>query len=548
MKKVLYMYGGPEFHSSRKVGELLSRLMVGDGRFHLEMTDELNAFASLDEGKFDAVVVYTTGFRDGLTAEREKGLLNFIRNGGGFVGIHSASDSFRGSRAYIEMLGCEFLTHSPFNDFKVNIEDKDHYITTRMNDFYISDEIYHLKNYDSSKVKLLASAVWQGKSMPIAYAKRYGKGKVVYLANGHDLRAWNNAEFQKLVIRSIAWVTGYKKSERNVKCGIVGYGPSFNMGRNHARWINATEGMETIAVCDVNPERIKAAKEELPGLKGYFTDIDEMLKMEELDLVVVVLPHNLHAPVGLKCLEAGKNVVVEKPMCLTVKQADDMIEMAQKRAVMLSVFHNRRWDPDYITIRDIIARGLIGEVFHIECFAGNYSHPGFWWRSDKAVSGGIMYDWGAHFLDWILCMVNSEVVSVMGDLQKRVWHSVTNEDHGQVYMRFKNGVTAEFMISNIAAVNKPKWLILGTKGSVVLNEGPEQPIMLTSLTGGIWHEGQVKIVMPQNTWVQYYRNIADHLLMGEELIVKPEQARDVIAMIEAVSKSSELGRSVSLNG
>jgi len=481
-----------------------------------------------------------------LTAEREKGLLSFIRNGSGLVGIHSAADSFRGSRAYIEMLGCEFLTHPLFNDFEVNIKDKDHYVTTRINDFSISDEMYHLQSYNPQKVELLASAVWQGKTMPMAYIKRYGKGKVVYLANGHDLRAWNNAEFQKLLLRSIAWVTGYKKSEQSIKCGIVGYGPSFNMGRNHAEWINATEGMETTAVCDIDPERIKAAKKELPPLKGYFTDTSEMLKMEGLDLVVVVLPHNLHAPITLKCLKAGKNAILEKPMCLTVEEADNMIEIAKKKGVMLSVFHNRRWDPDYIAIKDIIAKDLIGKVFHIECFAGDYGHPGFWWRSDKAISGGIMYDWGAHVLDWILCMVNSKVISVMGDMQKRVWHSVTNEDHSQAYMRFRNGVTAEFMISNIAAVNKPKWLILGTKGSIVFNEGRQQPIMLTTLTEGVRCEGEVKIAMFQDAWAQYYRNIADHLLMGEELTVKPEQARDVVAVIEAVSKSSELGRSVSL--
>ena len=114
-----------------------------------------------------------------------------------------------------------------------------------------------------------------------------------------------------------------------------------------------------------------------------------------------------------------------------------------------------------------------------------------------------MYDWGAHVLDWILCMVNSKVISVMGDMQKRVWHSVTNEDHSQAYMRFRNGVTAEFMISNIAAVNKPKWLILGTKGSIVFNEGRQQPIMLTTLTEGVRCEGEVKIAMFQDAWAQY---------------------------------------------
>ena len=127
--------------------------------------------------------------------------------------------------------------------------------------------------------------------------------------------------------------------------------------------------------------------------------------------------------------------------------------------------HNRRWDGDYLTIRDLIGRGLIGDIFHIECGQGNFSHPGFWWRSDRAISGGVMHDWGAHFLDWILNLVPSKITQVTGDFQKRVWNAVTNEDHGQAYIRFENGVTADYWISSIAAISRPKWLILGTKGS-----------------------------------------------------------------------------------
>lgn len=110
---------------------------------------------------------------------------------------------------------------------------------------------------------------------------------------------------------------------------------------------------------------------------------------------------------------------------------------------MLSVFHNRRWDGDYIIIKDIIEKGLIGEIFHIECFIGSFSHPRYWWRSDKKISGGIMHDWGAHFIDWILNLIPSKITGIYGDFQKRVWFSVSNEDHGQAIIRFENGTTAD---------------------------------------------------------------------------------------------------------
>ena len=86
--------------------------------------------------------------------------------------------------------------------------------------------------------------------------------------------------------------------------------------------------------------------------------------------------------------------------------------MAHAKGLMLSLFHNRRWDGDYLTIRSLIEKGLIGEVFHIECGQAGYGHPGFWWRSDKAISGGVMHDWGAHFIDWILNLVPAKITRI----------------------------------------------------------------------------------------------------------------------------------------
>ena len=263
--------------------------------------------------------------------------------------------------------------------------------------------------------------------------------------------------------------------------------------------------------------------------------------MPELDLVVIILPHNLHAPMTLKCLQAGKHVVLEKPFCITVAEANAMIDLAREKGLMLSLFHNRRWDGDYLTIRDIIDRGLIGEVFHIECGQASYNHPGFWWRSEKEISGGVMYDWGAHFLDWILNMVPARVTQVMGNFQKRVWHAVTNEDFGQVYLRFANGATADYITSTISASSRPKWRINGTKGAIEQNWGD---ITLITFVNGIRQDSVVKVTLPGYGSTEYYRNVADHLLMGEELAVKPEQARRVIGVIEAAQLSAQQGASV----
>jgi predicted dehydrogenase len=286
---------------------------------------------------------------------------------------------------------------------------------------------------------------------------------------------------------------------------------------------------------------VEAAKTELPNLKGYFTSLEEMLAMEDLDLVVNILPHNLHAPTTMQCLKAGKHVVQEKPFCITVAEANEMINLAHAKGLMLSLFHNRRWDGDYLTIRDLIEKGLIGEVFHIECGQASYGHPGFWWRSDKTISGGVMHDWGAHFIDWILNLVPAKITQVTGNFQKKVWNSVTNEDFGQVYIRFANGCSADYLISSICASSRPQWRINGTRGAIERNWGD---ITLISYANGFRQESQVKVTLPGYGSTEYYRNVADHLLLGEELIVKPEQARRVIGVIEAGQISSQKGISV----
>jgi predicted dehydrogenase/type 1 glutamine amidotransferase len=541
MKKILFVHGGYDCHPGEPAARVLAQVAEADGRFTVESTTDLDAFLKLKTGEYAGVVVYTTLHRDGMENGRGEALMGFVKNGGGFMGIHSATDSFNNSKEYIDMIGGEFNGHPSFNDFKVTIVDKSHYITARMNDFTIPEEMYTLKNYDPKKVNVLMETTFKGQKMPMAYTKEYGKGRVFYLALGHDERPWNTSEFQKLLVRGMSWTTGANKADKKIRAGLLGYGPAFNMGKGHANWMNQIEGMEVVAMCDSVPARVEAAKEELPGLKGYFTDLDEMLKMKDLDLIVVILPHNIHAPMTLKCLEAGKHVVLEKPFCINTAEATAMIDLAKKKGVMLSVFHNRRWDMDYMTLKDIVKRGLIGDVFHIEARTGGYGHPGFWWRSEKAISGGVMYDWGAHFIDWILGLVPSKITQITGDFQKRVWDAVTNEDHGQAYIKFENGCVADFMTSSITAISGSTWKLLGTKGAI---ESANDGFHVVSYVTGIKQDSKIPFLDVKDAWSLYYSDVANHLLFGEDLNVKPEQARRTIGVMEAAELSAKKGTSV----
>ncbi|MBV9867203.1 MAG: Gfo/Idh/MocA family oxidoreductase [Abitibacteriaceae bacterium] len=330
-----------------------------------------------------------------------------------------------------------------------------------------------------------------------------------------------------------------------IRCGVIGYGGAFNMGRAHANYITATKGLELTAICDADAARTKVAAEDFPGVATY-NAVDDFLQDPNVDLAVIVLPHNLHAPVSIQCSHAKKHVIVEKPMCITVDEATKMIKAARKADRMLSVFHNRRQDADYRALREIVVeKKLLGEVFEVEMWGGGFGRPNpNWWRSSKEISGGHFYDWGAHYLDWLLGIVPGAIDSVTGYFHKRIWHEVTNEDHVQAIIKFSSGCVANVQMSSIAYAGKPRWWVLGEKGAAVDKGGHFE------VTGDFKSSGYpATLHVPYKSdseWKTYYTNISDHLVRGKELKVKPEQARRVIAIMETAEKSSEKGRSLNL--
>jgi len=227
-------------------------------------------------------------------------------------------------------------------------------------------------------------------------------------------------------------------------------------------------------------------------------------------------------------------------MCLSLKEADEMIEAAEKNNVMLSVFHNRRWDGDFLTIEEIVKKGTIGKIFNLETYSGEYFPEKEWWRSNKAISGGRFYDWGAHFLYWVLSLIPSKIKQVYGFSQKRVWRDVSNSDEMKSVIRFENGEVADVQDSSISAVPKPKWRILGEKGGISGVFGNDlNELKVFEYLDGDTKETVVKIKETQRE--KFYYNIADHLLRSEPLEITPFMARRVIGVIEKTMESAEKG-------
>jgi len=331
-----------------------------------------------------------------------------------------------------------------------------------------------------------------------------------------------------------------KEIRKEIRGAVIGYGGAFNMGKGHLSGMREA-GIAPVAVCDIDAPRLDAALADFPGIRTY-GHADALLADDGIDLVTLVTPHDTHAPLAIQALNAGKSVICEKPMCLTAQEATGMIAAARASGVMLSVYHNRRHDGDFQALKEaIVEKKLIGDVFSIQAGFAGYGHPGHWWRSDKAISGGAFYDWGAHFLDWILnLMPGRKVVSVSGYFHKRVWHDVTNEDHVQAVLRFDDGAHADLSFSQISALPMPRWRIQGTKGGILDDGTVKDGMKLFTFLDGIKMQGELRNKGSQ--WGKYYKDIYAHLAEGAPLDVTPEQARRVIAIMEAAEKSSQSGQ------
>jgi len=297
-----------------------------------------------------------------------------------------------------------------------------------------------------------------------------------------------------------------------------------------------------VAVADINPEALQRARQELGEKILTFDSVKKMLAADVVDMCVVITPHNTHARLTIQCLNAGKHVVVEKPMCLRYTEAQRMIQAAHDNDRMLTVFQNRRWDGDYMAIKKAVADGLIGEVFHIEGYMGGWREPRNWWRSDKQISGGAFYDWGAHCLDQVLGLIpEANMTHINGFFhQDVVWKQMSNEDQVQAIVRFDTGCVADVQMSSVAFVGKPRWRILGTSGAIE-DWGEGSFTVYTQIKG---YPAQMEVDYQESQWPQFYKNIVDHLTKGADLIVKPEQAARVIAIMEYAERSSKQGKTL----
>ena len=228
---------------------------------------------------------------------------------------------------------------------------------------------------------------------------------------------------------------------RRIGVGIAGYGLAGRVF--HATLVGHTPGLALRAVFSRTAERRAQAQHDHPGIAVH-ASYEALLADPSVEMVVVATPHDTHAAMVVAAAGAGKHVVVDKIMCLTVDEGEQMIGAARRAGVLFSVFQNRRWDSDYLTVKRVLASGLVGEPYVIESAVTSFGpSPGYraptsdrprGWRSYAEFGGGPMRDWGAHLFDQAVQLVGPRPEWLFADFQyRRDWDV---ETAGTAWLRY----------------------------------------------------------------------------------------------------------------
>ena len=479
-----------------------------------------------------------------------KKLEQFVRSGGGWLGVVNLLEL-----PISELFGASSGPIGPESEIRILFQDINQPMADRLPEAIYVKGRYHPLQIISDDVTTLLYADWRYQHNPVLVYRQIDAGRVACTT----LQDFENSDLNQIIYRLLRELSGQPATDQNLNVGILGYAPS--VGELHGIGICETNGFELHAVCDLNPQRLKMAKHRFPEVNVY-PNTEKLANNDNVDLVIIATPPNSHAKLCLQMMANKKHVVCEKPLALSRKETDRMLEMAEKMQVHLSCHQNRRWDPDFMAIKRALHEDLIGDLFYMETFVGGFSHPCGYWHSHEKISGGTAYDWGAHYLDWIVDLIPDPPASVAAFRHKRVWHDITNADQERIWIKFKGGKEAEFIHSDIAAVRKPKWYLLGTKGAIIghwkdvttyhidpvlyfhqhhipaTEMNPDLTLFQRHASGQIIEQ---KMAIPDRKDYAFYKNLADHLLTGEPLVSSLTDSVKVVSILETAAMSASKG-------
>ena len=337
-----------------------------------------------------------------------------------------------------------------------------------------------------------------------------------------------------------------------IDVGLIGFGLA---GRAfHAQVIRATPGLRLAAIMQRHGNE---AAEKYPDVR-VVRSVEELLTIRDIRLVIIATPNETHAPIARQCLEAGRDVVVDKPFATTLKEAAGLVELARKCERLITVYQNRRYDGDFQAIREIVSDGSLGRIVRFET---NYDRfrpdlkPGAW-RERVGPGSGILFDLGPHLIDHALVLFGlPEAVTADVRLERPV---AVVDDAFDVMLHYPAGMRAALRSTMLAVAPRPRFVLHGTRGSLFKQTFDPQEINLRRAyipENGPWgvepqedwgvlttmeNDAVMKRSVPSSScdYRDYYANVRDALLGRATMAVTPEYALGVMRVLEMAQESS----------
>ncbi|MEA4822995.1 MAG: Gfo/Idh/MocA family oxidoreductase [Clostridiaceae bacterium] len=338
---------------------------------------------------------------------------------------------------------------------------------------------------------------------------------------------------------------------------VIGYG---GMGGWHTEKALKSDVVNLRGIYDIKPERRELARSR--GIFAYDT-YEAVLADPAVDLVTVAVPNDAHPAVVIRALEQGKNAICEKPVAITSAELQTMINASNRSGKLFTVHQNRRWDVDFLAMKQLLKTGEIGELIRVESrIHGSRGIPSDW-RGKKAYGGGMLYDWGVHLIDQILQLTDEKVRYVSCALE-----NITNDevdDGFRLEITFESGKTAFVEVGTLNFIAMPRFYMKCKSGTALIADWRENTKVVKCK---YWHESDVlpvetaagltktmaprdgvttdtyELCRPESDVHDFYRNVCRAIDGEETQLVTHAQVMRVLKLIEAAFRSAETGARV----
>lgn len=342
------------------------------------------------------------------------------------------------------------------------------------------------------------------------------------------------------------------------KFAVIGYG---GMGSWHVNHALKSDVLDLAGIYDIDPQKSEKAKAN--GIYAY-SSLEELLNDKSVELVTIAIPNDVHLYTVVKCLEAGKNVICEKPVALSTQDLNTMIEASKKAGKLFTVHQNRRFDVDYLAMQKLADTGEIGKPLRIESrIHGSRGIPSDW-RGEKEHGGGMILDWGIHLIDQLMLIYKNEEIDTINCTVTNITNKEV-DDGFYLTITFKSGAVAFVEVGTYNFIALPRFYMKAEKGSALITDWREKTKVAKCK---YWHENDVlpvqtaagltktmaprdsvtldeyELEIPKSDVHDFYRNFCKAIDGEATQLVTHDQMLLDMKIMEYAFKSAELGQTL----